>query len=366
MAEDTSSTGNELQFERVVTDQLPPAANGAPAVVCAGCQARLEAEYYEINGRPFCTDCREKIEAVAETPRGLMPLAIAAIFGLGAALAGAAIYYAVIAITHFEIGLVAILIGYMVGYAVRKGRRRTRRPALPDPRRGPHVRSGRTGLHVAGRQGGHRSTQVSRTRAEAPPAPVPSAGQSGTVRHASTPCSWLCGVALVLPILVVIGSMPSGIITALIIFFGIRQAMRMTAAPRPADQRAFPHRQPHPRLQPPPDAGLPQCGTEVGHGTLACPACGALIHAQTLKELASNADRATQAGELLAAREHWQRARSLLPLNSRQHAMVGERIAELNRRIDGEAQTTPGIPQPARRARPPDGLASRVARSRRR
>ncbi len=88
----------------------------------------------------------------------------------------------------------------------------------------------------------------------------------------------------------------------------------------------------------------PQCGTEVGHGTLACPACGALIHAQALKELASNADRATQADELLAAREHWQRARSLLPLNSRQHAMVGERIAELNRRIDGDAQTTPGDP----------------------
>ena len=86
----------------------------------------------------------------------------------------------------------------------------------------------------------------------------------------------------------------------------------------------------------------PQCGTEVGPGTLACPACGALIHAQTLKELAANADRATQAGELLTAREHWQSARSLLPLNSHQHAMVSERIAELNRRIDGDAQTTPG------------------------
>jgi hypothetical protein len=61
----------------------------------------------------------------------------------------------------------------------------------------------------------------------------------------------------------------------------------------------------------------------------------------TLKELASKADRATHAGELLAARDHWQTARSLLPLNSRQHAMVGERIAELNRRIDGDAGATP-------------------------
>ena len=85
-----------------------------------------------------------------------MPLAIAAIFGLGAALAGAAIYYAVIAITHFEIGLVAILIGYMVGYAVRKGaggRGGLRFQILAALLT---VRSRRTGLHVAGRQGGHR------------------------------------------------------------------------------------------------------------------------------------------------------------------------------------------------------------------
>ena len=43
--------------------------------------------------------------------------------GLGAGIVGAAIYYAVIAITHLEIGIVAILIGYMVGRAVRKGAR---------------------------------------------------------------------------------------------------------------------------------------------------------------------------------------------------------------------------------------------------
>ena len=35
----------------------------------------------------------------------------------------AAIYFAVIALAHLEIGIVAILIGYMVGYAIRKGAR---------------------------------------------------------------------------------------------------------------------------------------------------------------------------------------------------------------------------------------------------
>ena len=40
---------------------------------------------------------------------------------LVAAIPGAILYYAVIAITNFEIGIVAIAIGYMVGWAVRKG-----------------------------------------------------------------------------------------------------------------------------------------------------------------------------------------------------------------------------------------------------
>ena len=51
----------------------------------------------------------------------MLPLLMAAGFGAGAGIVGAAIYYAVIAIAHLEIGIVAILIGYMVGYSVRKG-----------------------------------------------------------------------------------------------------------------------------------------------------------------------------------------------------------------------------------------------------
>jgi hypothetical protein len=50
-------------------------------------------------------------------------LIIAGCSRLGAGVVGAGIYYAVIAIAHVEVGIVAILIGYMVGYAVRKGAR---------------------------------------------------------------------------------------------------------------------------------------------------------------------------------------------------------------------------------------------------
>src|SRR2546430_14710007 len=93
------------------------------AVSCAGCQTSIATEYYDVNGQTCCGRCRIAVEAAAETPRGILPLVIAGVFGLAAGVVGAAIYYAVIAIAHLEIGIVAILIGYMVGYAVRKGAR---------------------------------------------------------------------------------------------------------------------------------------------------------------------------------------------------------------------------------------------------
>jgi hypothetical protein len=45
----------------------------------------------------------------------------AALFGIGAGILGAAIYYGVLALTGYNIGLVAIGVGILVGRAVRKG-----------------------------------------------------------------------------------------------------------------------------------------------------------------------------------------------------------------------------------------------------
>ena len=41
----------------------------------------------------------------------------------------------------------------------------------------------------------------------------------------------LLGFVAILPVLVIVGSLPGGILSALIIFFGMRQAWKMTAAP---------------------------------------------------------------------------------------------------------------------------------------
>ena len=111
--------GEPLQFDRAGSASASPTA--LPTVTCAGCRASIDTEYFQINGNILCGRCRTAVEAAAETPRGIGPMIVAGLFGLGAGIGGAAIYYAVIAIAHLEIGIVAILIGYMVGYSVRKG-----------------------------------------------------------------------------------------------------------------------------------------------------------------------------------------------------------------------------------------------------
>jgi hypothetical protein len=45
----------------------------------------------------------------------------ALLFGSGAAVAGAAIYYAILAATGYSVGIIAILVGYIVGRAVNVG-----------------------------------------------------------------------------------------------------------------------------------------------------------------------------------------------------------------------------------------------------
>ncbi|MEW5848445.1 MAG: hypothetical protein AB2A00_06500 [Myxococcota bacterium] len=58
------------------------------------------------------------IPSSVATPPGLLR---AWAWGAGAALLGAALYYAVVALTGYELGVVALLVGWLVGSAVRAG-----------------------------------------------------------------------------------------------------------------------------------------------------------------------------------------------------------------------------------------------------
>ena len=84
------------------------------------------------------------------------------------------------------------------------------------------------------------------------------------------------------------------------------------------------------------------CATELPDGILACPACGVLVHASKLRELAQSAETLAANGELQAAREAWQQALLLLPGTSGQARQIGGRVAELTRRI-ADANVAPTL-----------------------
>ena len=109
------SEGGSLQFERAEQ------AGQSSGTACAVCQQPISTSYYEVNGRVTCQRCRGQI--VAAWNRGSPGKRFAKALGLGAvaALLGAGLYFGIEATTGYELGLVAVVVGLMVGGAVRKG-----------------------------------------------------------------------------------------------------------------------------------------------------------------------------------------------------------------------------------------------------
>jgi Zn-dependent protease len=61
------------------------------------------------------------------------------------------------------------------------------------------------------------------------------------------------------------------------------------------------------------------------------------VHADALKRLADEAERATAAGNLSAARDAWRQAFELLPRGSRQAKLISQKIGEISGGLEAEA-----------------------------
>jgi hypothetical protein len=77
--------------------------------------------YYIINRASVCGACRESVMGRLQGPLGARRLLRAAGLGFVAAIAGSILWYAVAAITGYEVGFVAIAVGLLVGLAVKRG-----------------------------------------------------------------------------------------------------------------------------------------------------------------------------------------------------------------------------------------------------
>jgi hypothetical protein len=120
---DSSPPGaDSLQF-----DHVEPASHGGadpgstPAAdACSICHGSLLEEYYRIGGKPVCASCKLTIERQILGTGGARTVFRAILWGVGGGALGAGIYYGIREVTGYEIGLIAMVVGLLVGGAVRK------------------------------------------------------------------------------------------------------------------------------------------------------------------------------------------------------------------------------------------------------
>jgi hypothetical protein len=98
-------------------------ASEAATTTCVACGRPIDSIYFEANGQIVCEPCRDSIRSAVAAGSAPARFLRASILGVVAGIAGFAIYYAVMKFAHMEIGLISILVGFMVGSAVRAGSR---------------------------------------------------------------------------------------------------------------------------------------------------------------------------------------------------------------------------------------------------
>ncbi len=210
----------DLQFQRA---DVPDAE---AALLCAACKTEIRDSYYHVGGAVTCPSCAEAQAAQQTRPAGRAAFLRAALYGTGAAIAGA-IIFALVSLTGFQFSIVAILVGIMVGKAIR------------------YATNGRTSrayqvLAVVLTYGGITTSYIpsmlseamkqTKTAQSAPQQQGPSAMSTGqTAGTLGLAVVVLIGISLVLPFLYLGASIVSGLINLLIIGIGLRQAWRITA-----------------------------------------------------------------------------------------------------------------------------------------
>jgi len=85
------------------------------------CSTPLHGAYFEVNGHTVCEACCYKLREAVPTGSRLGRVLRATAAGVGAGLAGAVLYWGILAATGYEFGLIAIVVGFAVGKAVRWG-----------------------------------------------------------------------------------------------------------------------------------------------------------------------------------------------------------------------------------------------------
>ncbi len=113
-----------------MSDAPPPTAiqfdraefKGDPVpVTCASCGSAIRSAYYQVGEAITCEQCRWRIDSEAGAGSAIGRFLKATVLGVLGGAVGAGLYYAVRALTGYEFGLIAVVVGFLVGGAVRMG-----------------------------------------------------------------------------------------------------------------------------------------------------------------------------------------------------------------------------------------------------
>jgi phosphate/sulfate permease len=122
-----SSDPKPLDFTRA--DFSPQAsgdssqASGNSVPVCGACTAAIAGSYYTLGDQMLCEPCHFAVRD-AGAPGSVLSRAFGALgLGVVAAMVAGALWLLVTELTGYEIGLIAIVVGFLVGAAVRIGGR---------------------------------------------------------------------------------------------------------------------------------------------------------------------------------------------------------------------------------------------------
>lgn len=116
----TPTPSGTLQFDTAE----PTVQTAGDARACTECKTQIQSVYHMSSGQVICSGCRIRMEGAGRVDEGpAVRFFRALLFGTGAAVAGTAIYAAILMLTGSNIGLIALLVGFMVGRAVQVGSR---------------------------------------------------------------------------------------------------------------------------------------------------------------------------------------------------------------------------------------------------